>query len=312
MKSVKRKSDGFAGEKIIEIPKQIIAVCRKLPLIAGIFITRMGLYPRALNHYFQRPKGISQAILIYCTDGKGWIKMNNKHFVLQAGEYVIIKPGISHSYGSDKDKPWTIYWFHLYERTAGSLLTALPNQDVKPVHKVEYTEERIILFEKIYTAFTKGYSNDLLIFANLSFSYFFASLLLPQNFEYSKQQSAITSVSEKAIAFMKANIKTLITLNDTAAHCSLSVSFFSRKFKQETGYAPVEYLNYLKIQKACQLLHFSKLKINELIAEIGITDAFYFSRLFKKQMGVSPIQYRKNEGIDLEAQRRNYKIVRPQ
>jgi AraC-like DNA-binding protein len=300
MKPVKRKSDGFAGEKIIEIPKQIIAVCQKLPMIAGTFIARMGFYPRALNHYFQRPKGISQTILIYCTDGKGWIKMNNKLFFMQAGEYVIIKPGVPHSYGSDKDKPWTIYWFHLYERTAGSLWNTFPNQDTKPIHKVDYTEERIVLFEKIYTAFTKGYSNDLLIFANLSFGYFFASLLLPKNFKNNKQQPVSTSVSEKAIGFMKANIKTLITLNDAAAYCSLSVSFFSRKFKQETGYAPVAYLNYLKIQKACQLLHFSKLKINELIAEIGITDAFYFSRLFKKQMGVSPIKYRKNEGIDLE------------
>ncbi len=108
----------------------------------------------------------------------------------------------------------------------GSLLTALRNHDIKTAHKVGYTEERIILFQKIYTAFTKGYSNDLLIFANLSFSYFFASVILPKNFENSKQHSIITSVSEKAIGFMKANIKTLITPNDTAAHCCLSVSFF--------------------------------------------------------------------------------------
>jgi AraC family transcriptional regulator, arabinose operon regulatory protein len=300
MRSVKRKSEGFAGEKIIELPKQIIALCRRLPLIADVFIARMGFYPRALNHYFQRPKGSSQSILIYCTDGKGWIKMNNKHFLLQSGDYVIIKPGISHSYGSDKDIPWTIYWFHLYERTAGSLLNTLAHRDAKPVNKVQFTEERIMLFDKIYTAFTKGYSNDLLIFANLTFGYFFASLLLPQNFEYSNKLPPGNTVSQKAIQFMKANIKSLITLNDTANHCGLSVSFFSRKFKQETGYAPVEYLNYLKIQRACQLLHFSKLKINELIAQIGITDAFYFSRLFKKQMGISPIQYRKNEGVNWE------------
>ncbi|MEZ0484381.1 helix-turn-helix transcriptional regulator [Fibrella aquatica] len=80
-----------------------------------------------------------------------------------------------------------------------------------------------------------------------------------------------------------------------AAH--LSTSFFCRKFKQDTGYAPIEYFNHLRIQKACQLLHFSNLRINEVASQIGIDDPFYFSRLFKKQMGISPNEYRKEEGI---------------
>lgn len=295
MAATKRKGDGFVGEKIIVIPEKIVHVCQKLPIISNVFITRMGLYPKALNHYYQRPKGIFKTIIIYCTDGEGWIKMNNKKTVIQAGEYVIIKAGLSHSYGSEKNNPWTIYWFHLQEKIADTLINALSGQDAKPICKVAYSEDRIQLFENIYSVFTRGYSNDLLIFANISFSYFFASLIMPQNFDQGIKLYSSVTVSEKAIGFMKENIRTPVSLNQIAEHCGLSVSFFSRKFKQETGYPPIEYLNYLKIQKACQLLHFSKLKINELIEEIGITDAFYFSRLFKRQMGVSPMQYRKNE-----------------
>jgi AraC-like DNA-binding protein len=298
MKSNNRKSDGFEGEKIIEIPKQIVAACQKIPLISPIFITRMGFYPKAANHYFQRPNGISQTIIIYCTNGKGWIKMNNKRFPLQAGDFTIISSGVPHSYGSDKETPWTIHWFHLQEKTPGSLQNSLPGHDTKLVHNIDYDEERISIFDKIYATFTGGYSSDLLLFANLLFGYFFASLIQPQAFKNNNLMCSGTTISEKAIQFMKANIKSVLTVHEIATQCDLSVSFFSRKFKHETGYTPVEYLNYLKIQKACQLLHLSKLRVNALITEIGITDPFYFSRLFKKQMGVSPLQYRKNDGVD--------------
>ena len=96
---------------------------------------------------------------------------------------------------------------------------------------------------------------------------------------------------------MQNNLARPATLDNIAQSVHLSASFFSRKFKQDTGYAPIEYYNHLRIQKACQLLHFSDLRINEVASQIGIDDPFYFSRLFKKQMGVSPVAYRKSEGI---------------
>jgi YesN/AraC family two-component response regulator len=50
----------------------------------------------------------------------------------------------------------------------------------------------------------------------------------------------------------------------------------------------------MKIQKSCQLLGLSDLKIKEISKQIGYEDAYYFSRLFKKIMGKSPMQYRKS------------------
>ena len=107
----------------------------------------------------------------------------------------------------------------------------------------------------------------------------------------------LPDASDKAILFMQQNLSRQITLNNIAQAAHLSVSFFSRKFKQDTGYAPIEYFNHLRIQQACQLLHFSKLRINEVASKIGIDDPFYFSRLFKQQMGISPVAYRKEEGV---------------
>jgi AraC-like DNA-binding protein len=165
--------------------------------------------------------------------------------------------------------------------------------------RVPYSAERIALFDRIFDTFLKGYSHSNLLFANLAVPFYLASFILPGSFQKELIASAGTAANptNKAILFMQDNLSTPATLDNIAQSVHLSTSFFSRKFKQDTGYAPIEYYNHLRIQKACQLLHFSDLRINEVASQIGIDDPFYFSRLFKKQMGVSPMEYRKSEGI---------------
>ncbi|HEY0109213.1 MAG TPA: AraC family transcriptional regulator [Fibrella sp.] len=47
---------------------------------------------------------------------------------------------------------------------------------------------------------------------------------------------------------MQDNLANPVTLDNIAQSAHLSVSFFSsRKFKQDTGYAPIEYFNHLRI-----------------------------------------------------------------
>ncbi|HVS95503.1 MAG TPA: helix-turn-helix transcriptional regulator, partial [Puia sp.] len=55
---------------------------------------------------------------------------------------------------------------------------------------------------------------------------------------------------------------------------------------------PIEYFNHLKIQKACQYLLHTELRIKEIACKLGFEDPFYFSRMFHKLMGMSPNQYR--------------------
>ena len=292
-----QKSRGFEGELIIEVPKIAIANCEVLPMISTLFIARMGFYPKALHHYYQRPKGISQVILLYCTDGKGWIQLENEKDIVQAGEVFLIPTGTPHSYGADAQNPWTIYWFHLVGSHCDEAYKGI--MDKNHTHyavQVGFSKERNALFKQIATAFLKGYSAANLLFANLSLPYYLSSFIAPEQFK--KDTIIITplSTTDLAINFMQQNLSNTLTLESIAQSARLSVSFFSRKFKQDTGYAPIEYFNHLRIQKACQLLHFSELRINEVALQIGIDDPFYFSRLFKQQMGVSPVKYRKNEG----------------
>ncbi|WP_236648865.1 AraC family transcriptional regulator [Spirosoma sp. 209] len=299
-----RKGRGFTGERMIEMPKEVIDKCRAMPLINQLFITQMGFFPKALHHYYQRPTGMSQVILIYCTDGLGWVQVPKGRVQLQAGDLYAIAPGVPHSYAADPQQPWTIYWFHINgSACAESVWATLGNADQLPqTVRVVFSPERIALFDRIYDTFLNGYSQSNLLFANLTLPYFLASFVLPDNFRPKTRVAAPVSATDRAIQFMQDNLSRPVTLDNIAQSAHLSVSFFSRKFRQDTGYAPIEYFNHLRIQRACQLLHFSNLRVNEVAAQLGMDDPFYFSRLFKKQMGLSPAGYRKREGIQVTPQ----------
>ena len=96
----------------------------------------------------------------------------------------------------------------------------------------------------------------------------------------------------ESIAYMRANIDKIVSVNDFAKRLSLSVSHYSSLFRSKLGLSPIDYFIKLKIHYACQLLSQTEFKVNLIAEKIGYDDSFYFSRLFKKINGKSPKAYR--------------------
>jgi two-component system response regulator YesN len=65
-------------------------------------------------------------------------------------------------------------------------------------------------------------------------------------------------------------------------------------FSRQLGETMTEYLNGIRIKKACELLSDVEYKVYQIGEMVGIPDAHYFSRIFKKQMGMTPTEYRNN------------------
>lgn len=80
---------------------------------------------------------------------------------------------------------------------------------------------------------------------------------------------------------------------EIAAHLGVSQVHLRRVFQQNAHTCPVKYVNYLRIEKAKNMLRSSNLTVSEIASSVGIADPFYFSRLFKKESGFAPAAYRK-------------------
>src|SRR3546814_6389628 len=73
----------------------------------------------------------------------------------------------------------------------------------------------------------------------------------------------------------------------------LNARTFSRRFKAATGFAPLEYVQALRIEEAKQMLETDTLSANEVGASVGYDDSASFRRIFKRGVGLSPSAYRK-------------------
>jgi AraC-like DNA-binding protein len=83
-----------------------------------------------------------------------------------------------------------------------------------------------------------------------------------------------------------------LTLEKLASMANVSSHHFCRMFKKVTGKPPIEYINYLRINRAATLLQESNLNISEIAMTVGFDDSNYFSRLFKKYKQASPSKIR--------------------
>ncbi|GAA3612846.1 AraC family transcriptional regulator [Flavivirga amylovorans] len=286
-----RKKDSFTGEKILVIPKKSIKILKKHTFTRGLYVTDVGFFPNAKYHYRERGQGCSEYILILCVKGSGWIEINGKRNFIHKNQYHIIPPNTTHKYASNHDKPWSIYWIHFGgENTDHFILPynypRILNNDINTK-----LEDQFHLFEEIYYTLEAGLSlNNLeyssVILINLLGSLKYLSLYRKNRKIYRKDPIS------KATIYMKDNLNQNITVRDLAIHCGFSVSHFCLLFKKHTDHTPIEHLTFLRIQKACHLLDYSTLRINEIARTIGYEDPYYFTRVFKNTMGKSPSSYR--------------------
>ena len=295
LESIKKK-EGFEGQKAVIIPRTILSQkCAKNPVIGNLYITDIGYYPKAKYHFRKRPQGADQNILIYCYEGKGSVKVSTTDYDLASGDFIIIPSKTAHSYQASEKNPWTIYWVHFKGNSANALLSQFEKQHNGQKGFIRNSETILKLFNEMYEQLTKGYSADNLIYTNMCLWHFLGKFLY-NNKDHHSGQLASTDPVERAVDFLSKKIEAMLTLEEIASTVNLSPAHFSVTFKKKTGFSPIEYFNHLKVQKACQYLLFTNLRVKEIALAVGIEDPYYFSRMFTKVMGMSPNEYRDKKG----------------
>lgn len=72
-----------------------------------------------------------------------------------------------------------------------------------------------------------------------------------------------------------------------------SKSYICQLIKRTTGMTISEYLNGVRIKKACELLHDGVMNISEVAAACGFDSASYFGKVFRKTVKMTPMQFKK-------------------
>lgn len=77
----------------------------------------------------------------------------------------------------------------------------------------------------------------------------------------------------------------------------MSYSALRKAFKEETGYAPHEYVLEIRLNRAKALLLQTDMTVTQVAAQSGFSSVFYFTRFFTKRMGCAPRVWRTQQGL---------------
>jgi len=97
----------------------------------------------------------------------------------------------------------------------------------------------------------------------------------------------------RAKEMIAANLDGTLSLEQVAQECGLSVSHFSRAFRQSTGVAPHRWLVQRRVETAKELLHQGNLSLTEIALHCGFADQSHFTRTFTRTVGNSPGHWRR-------------------
>ncbi|MCI2420190.1 helix-turn-helix domain-containing protein [Saccharopolyspora sp. K220] len=83
------------------------------------------------------------------------------------------------------------------------------------------------------------------------------------------------------------------TLDEVAAHAGMSVRTFTRKFREETGTSPLDWLLQQRIERARHLLESTDLPIEAVAEQSGLSTAASLRKHLRQRLGTSPAAYRR-------------------
>lgn len=126
---------------------------------------------------------------------------------------------------------------------------------------------------------------------------FQSSMRIYHIFEYllanPTESDAEANPIEQSIYYIQDNYGRNLTLNELADVVSLSPYYYAHRFKEQTGYSPMEYVTNTRLEKIKVALVRTQKTLDQIAYETGYASSSSLINMFVKKVGYSPKQYRK-------------------
>lgn len=97
--------------------------------------------------------------------------------------------------------------------------------------------------------------------------------------------------------WMRENAHRPLSVNELACQAATSPRTFARRFREQTGTTPLQWLITARVRRAQELLETTRLSVEEIAAAAGFDGAAALRCRFQSTVGVSPRVYRRSFGV---------------
>ena len=243
--------------------------------------------------------------LYYLYAGERYYFIQDKTYHVTPGAMVLIHPGEIHSTGNLGNFGFDRMLIHFSRDLLDDFLALDPSVDPyrsleEEVHLISLNPQEQTFVETLLHTMEQEYqkSNRENTYIKLTL---LQLLLFINRCKPTPQDAALTEIGStqktmfEILGYINNNYSEDLTLETVSEKYFLSIYYFSRTFREVTGFHFTEYVNNVRIKEAKKLLLTSSQSINAISTAVGFHSSTHFGRVFKQITGCSPSAYKKKE-----------------
>lgn len=240
--------------------------------------------------------------IIHILTGAFHLTLDNDTRTYRAGDVIFITDGTLHG-GSPQDNDC------VYDCIVFDLQILVKNNHICTKHIEDIMGHRIV----IHTLLTEYTPSILPVIDNLTdalsgkktgyefmtqgYLYQLIGIIL-ENHLYQEDNTNRKSAErlhslKNVLAYISENYYNNISLDSLAKIAGMNPKYFCRYFRSMTERTPIDYLNYYRIECACEMLLTKDISVRDTAISCGFNDESYFIKIFHKYKGITPRQFTK-------------------
>lgn len=239
--------------------------------------------------------------IVRVVSGELCLNINGVQYNLKSGDFAFVECQALHS-GVPKNCVYECVVFDL--NMLRSKNTAISDKYITPIikgsnsiiYKVVDNKASIYpILEKLFSTVKKAEEFYELNVISILYELFYNLYSLPfvtRGIRTSKNERQIKTMWE-LLEWISLHYSEQITLNDLSKVSGFSEKYLCRIFKDYTFKTPIDYINQLRIENACQDILYSGCTVTEAALNNGYNNTSYFCRVFKQNTGFTPREYKR-------------------
>ena len=256
---------------------------------------RLYFFPLCTGHYYCTERYLVQRqqydsyLFLYVKRGSGFATVGHKRVKLAQGSLALVDCYAPHTYGTGTG--WEILWLHYdgvlakeYFRLISQGKNAVCYTSANPYGTQQHLEKIYRMYheenkasEPLINQHIVGMLTELLTHAPTS------------------REMDAENICSSLCAYITEHMDQPLSLEQMARQASLSPYYFSRLFKEETGYTSHQYLVMVRINAAKYYLKSTNLSIKQITQRCGFSSQSNFCAVFRRFTGETPGVYRDDD-----------------
>ncbi|MBU5473933.1 AraC family transcriptional regulator [Roseburia sp. MSJ-14] len=242
--------------------------------------------------------------IIYVKSGFLTVSISGESYIGNPGDAFVVSPGNLHLMGSDTGAvdyytflfPLKNLSFRADDLLEDKLLEPLNSGHLMINPRINDTAKELCeqLIE-VYEA--KNDESESQLTAQIKTKIILLQFILEmwkKGFIIENDTSGRNTVEKEMVSYIQQNYTGKISLKEFGEQFHLSEKYISRYFKEHFHITLSQYVTYLRLEHAKQLLQDTDIPVTEVAMQSGYQNVSYFIRSFKKTYEISPLKYRNN------------------